>query len=251
MFTQDKIIKITAITSIIFLIIFTIFHFLAGGFTTLTIQQWFAQIGISICTSAFVTTLVAIVSYRQMKRDYFTLLAKDFRRLFNIIDDYLCIQRTNKLYFEEYYSLRDKFLDYVMTAEQEGVNVSKKEEEFLTPVLNELYLIPNGLLYYSYQYVKAIENSYLAEKNPNNSKVIAQYKARLDQELDQLNNCLLILKLEDKYNTAAFKLYEMAKIKDGEMKNIDEFENKYRTKFYEDDQKYIQKLHEILSKNDK
>lgn len=251
MFTQDKIIKITAITSIIFLIIFTIFHFSAGGLTTLTIQQWCAQIGISICTSAFVTTLVAIVSYRQMKRDYFKSLGQDFRRLFNIVDDYLCIQRTNKLYFEEYYALRDKFLEYVMTAEQEGVRLSKKEADFLTSTLNELYLIPNGLLYYSYQYVKAIENSYLAEKNPHNPKIIAQYKLRLDQELDQLNTCLLLLKLENKYNVAAFDLYEMAKIKEEEMKGIDDFDNKYKSKFYEDDQKYIQKLHEILSKNDK
>ena len=43
----------------------------------------------------------------------------------------------------------------------------------------------------------------------------------------------------------------MAKIKDGEMKNIDEFENKYRTKFYEDDQKYVEKLYKILSQDSK
>ena len=242
MFTQDKIVKITAITSAIFFIIFSFLHFIMGGFSVLNVQQWFAQIAIAICTSSFVTTLVATVSYRQLKRDYFKSLGQDFRRLFNIIDDYLCIQRTDKLYFEEYYTLRDKFLSYVMTAEQEGISVSKKEEAFLTPALNELYLIPNGLLYYSYQYVKEIENSYLAEKNLNNPKIVAHYKLCLDHELDQLNNYLLLLKLENKYNMSAFKLYEMAKIKDGEMKNIDLFDNKYKTKFYDDDQKYLQKL---------
>lgn len=251
MFTQDKIIKCTAITSIIFLIIFTYFHFLVGGLTIISFQQWCLQIGISVCTSAFVTMLVALVSHYQMKKDYFKSLAQDYRRLFNIVDDYLCIQRAGNLYFEAYYTLRDKFLDYVMTAEKEGIKLSEKEANSLTSTLDELYLIPNGLLYYSYQYVKQIENSYLKEKNPNNPKIIAQYKQQLDHELDQLNDYLLLLKLGDKYNVAAFDLYRMAKIKEGEMKNIDEFKNKYKIKFYQDDQKYIQRLFETFPHDNK
>lgn len=233
MILQQKIIQITMLAATIMFIIYTGFHFLEQGFNTQAIIMWGTQVSIAICTSAFVTGLVAIVSYKKMKRVYYELLGKDLRRLFDVVDDYLSILELQELYFDEYYLFRKDFLNYILICEKETVSLNKKETKIITEMVDLTYLIPRGMIYYSYQAVKKLEYKYLREQNNKNAN--QKYFKLLNDELKELNEYLLTLKESDLYNESATWLYKKAGIKEEEMHNIDNYETRYRKDFYSSD----------------
>lgn len=231
---QEKIIKVTIITAIIGLLVYSVFHFIIEGKDVEAVQIWCSQVAISICTSALVTGMVAYVSGKQIKRNYFHSLGKEFSRLFNCVDDYLSILELDDLYFDEYYSFRNDFLSFVLTPEKDSISLKRKEEKVFREAVTELYLKPSNLLYYSYIKVKKIEKAYLQEKGNQSYKVRMHYKKILDKELLELNTYLLDLKQKNKYNVTAAVFYKMAGADKMDNMSMDDCESAYKDKFYEE-----------------
>ena len=128
---QQKITKAMIITAVIGLLIYSIFHFILEGKDVEAVQIWCSQVAIAICTSALVTGMVAHVSQKQMRNNYYHALGKEFSRLFNCVDDYLSILTIEDVYFEEYYAFRNAFLGFMLTPEKEIISAKKKDVMFI------------------------------------------------------------------------------------------------------------------------
>lgn len=228
---QRKIICSTMVVALGGLILYSILYFKDVGVDANSIIIWASQIALAICTSSLVTGMVAIVSFIKMKNEYYEFLAKDLSRLYDIVDDYLVIQKDVDIYFDEYYSFRNDFLNYVMACERETVSLSKKEYAVVSETLYKLYIIPRGMLYYSYRAVKKLENQYNQEKK--SGRVIKKYRKKLDKELLELNMYLYNLKEENLYNKQAMFFLSNIGLKDEEKHNIDDVDSRYKQEFYQ------------------
>lgn len=231
---QGKIIKAMLITTIGCLGIYSVLHFALNGFTVESVLMWCSQVAISVCTSALVTYMVARASYKQMKKNYYHSLGKEFRRLYNCVDDYLCILELNDLYFEEYYSFRNEFLGCVLIPERESISLKEKDRKVFEEAVTELYLRPSNYLYYSYIRVKKLEKEFLQEKSNQSYKTRMQYKRRLDLELAEMNEYFIALKKENKYNVTAELFYKKAGMDKAIQLTMDNCESTYKTKFYQE-----------------
>jgi len=229
---QKSIFNITMILSLFFFIIFSLFHFLSIGWTYSALEDWIAQAGMSLCTGLFTSGLIAFWSYRRLRKNSYKILAQELRKLFDIVDDYLCFLDHDDLYFEEYYSFRNAFLETSLIVERESMYLPKKDEEFLLNTLNELYIIPRGMLYYSYKQIKKIEKIYKNNIHSSHDET-KQIIKMLDEELLELHTHLYKLKIENTYNVSAQKLYILAGENPSTFLSIDDFESKYKTRFYE------------------
>lgn len=229
---QKNIFTITMILSLFFFIIFSLFHFLSIGWTYSSLEDWIAQAGMSLCTGLFTSGLISFWSYRRLQKNSYKILAQEFRRLFDIVDDYLCFLDHDDLYFDEYYSFRKAFLDTSLIVEREGIYPAKKEKNFLTNALNELYIVPKGMLYYSYKQIKKLEKEYNNADLSSNEQTKEIVK-KLDEELLELHSHLYKLKRENLYNVYANTLFILAGEDPSTFLSIDDFESKYKTHFHE------------------
>lgn len=124
---QKYIIWLTLIITILMLSVYCAMHFIIYGANRNALIVCISQIAISISTGAFVTCLVGIVTYYRAKKEYIETIAKEFRTLFDVVDDYLVCIEQEELYFNEYYSFRSDFMSHGIICEREIVYLTKKE----------------------------------------------------------------------------------------------------------------------------
>lgn len=228
---QKYIIWLTVIITVLTLGIYCIMHFIIYGINQSAVIVCISQIAISISTGAFVTCLVAIVTYYRAKKGYLETVAKEFRTLFDVVDDYLVCIEHKELYFNEYYSFRSDFMNHGIIGEREIVYLTKKEEKVLKKAMEELYLLPKNMVYYSFKKVKQLEYKYNSE-NKHNSKIKYKYYLQLEESLKEMNTYLLELKCKNAYNRWATIFYRMAGIDEEEGQVIDDYETEYRKQWY-------------------
>lgn len=226
---QKNVFKLTLIFSIVFFLIFSSCYFISNGYSHSSLLEWTIQVSISLCTGFFTAALIALWSYKKLQRDSYKILAQEFRRIFDIVDDYLCVVENGTISFDDYYTFRNCFLQTTLIVERESMHVSAKEKPFVLNALNELYIIPRGMLYYSYKQIKNLEKIH-----QKSSLSLDEISNILNQELLELNIHLYKLKAENAYNISAEKLYTLAGEDSSTFLSIDTFECTYKTNFYED-----------------
>ena len=233
MIVHQKIIKVTIIIAVFCFCAYSYILFKDKGIDKESLIEWSEQLMIAIGTSSLVAGVVSIVSYNRIKKEYYLKLGKDLRRLFDIVDDYLItleVLENDAVYFEEYYNFRNDFLNYVIVSEKETISLTIKNGNELMEHLNEIYLIPRAMTYYSYKNVKKIELQY--KKLCNNKNVTYKYRKLLDDELSKLNTYLFSLKKDNMFNKKALYFYEKAGASKETFGSIDDFETSYRDEFY-------------------
>lgn len=222
MYLQKRIAQISLSISILFIIPFTFFSFntLCLG---IKLETWISQLSLSISASSIIVCITAYSSYRIERYKLLIKIIQDLRSMFDVIDDYYQVIKIKKsLYINEYYDFRNQIRNFFNELNLEPLCFNKGDLKVLEDVV-QAYTKLSNLAYYSYIEVKKYENG----KSVN--------KQGLNDILQELNDYIINLVESNWCNNKAALL--MKKYKFQYSYSIDDYESKYKNKYYKKNSK--------------